>query len=87
MLGCQMPAGALFYGKPRRREDVTFNADLRQLTVQTANRLHELVNSGQTPLAEFTLKCENCSLSNVCLPRQSTGKNSVARYMHELLEP
>ena len=30
MLGMEIPAGALFYGKSRRRQDVVFDAELRR---------------------------------------------------------
>ena len=47
MLGAPVPAGALFYGKPRRRDEVCFDESLRGLTERTAQRLHELLASGQ----------------------------------------
>ena len=74
MLGAAVPAGALFYGKTRKRLDVSFDASLRELTRQTAERLHELVASGVTAPAVYEKKkCDRCSLKNLCLPRMSAG--------------
>lgn len=57
-----VPQGALFYGQTRRRLDVLFDAELRDLTTRTAARLHELIGSGVTPRAVREKKCDACSL-------------------------
>lgn len=70
MLGVAVPAGALFYGRTRRRQDVTFDEPLRELTARTAARLHELLAGGRTPAAIYERrKCERCSLMSQCMPR------------------
>jgi len=81
MLGITVEAGALFYGKTRRREDVVFDARLRGLTEETARELHRLLGSGVTPRAEYGKKCESCSLIEQCLPKMSTARRSVERYL------
>jgi CRISPR-associated exonuclease Cas4 len=48
MLDVDIPAGALFYGKTRRRQDVVFDSDLRRETEDAAQRFHELFESGHT---------------------------------------
>ena len=69
MLNCSIPAGALFYGKTRRRLDVRFDANLRKLTQRTIARLHELIRSRITPPAVYERgKCERCSLIGICMP-------------------
>lgn len=80
MLETHVPAGAIFYGQPRRREQVEFDASLRAQTEATARRLHELIASGKTPPAEPGEKCAACSLLELCMPRMG-GKKSVAAYM------
>jgi CRISPR-associated exonuclease Cas4 len=81
MLEVQVAKGALFYGKTRRREDVVFDGRLRGLTENTASRLHELMEKGLTPKAEYAKKCESCSLLELCLPKASAVKRSVERYL------
>lgn len=68
MLGIQIEHGMLYYGKRRRRTDVTFDPALRELTRATAVRLHALFDSRRTPLAQREKKCESCSLLEICLP-------------------
>ena len=85
MLALAVPAGALFYGRTRRREDVAFNPQLRALTEHTAARLHALVRSGQTPAAVPLPKCRTCSLMNLCLPRATAGSHSAARYLQRAI--
>jgi len=86
MRGIHIAAGALYYGKTRRRRAVTFDAALRELTVATAGRLHRLVEGGDTPDAVYDAgRCANCSLIEACMPRGSAGKRSVANYFERML--
>ncbi len=81
MLNVEIPCGALFYGKTRRRQDVLFDSALRLETEDAANRLHELVKSGDTPKPEYMKKCDSCSLAAVCLPKTIGKRRSVKRYL------
>jgi CRISPR-associated exonuclease Cas4 len=84
MLGVPVPGGALFYGKTRRRCDVSFDATLRALTRETIARAHALFESGVTPAAEYEKKkCESCSLIDLCLPRAPAGR--AQRYFDRAL--
>jgi CRISPR-associated exonuclease Cas4 len=85
MLGVEVPKGALFYGKTRRRVDVVFDADLRRETEEAALHLHALIASGATPRASYDDKCEACSFLSLCLPKATTGRRSVARYLAEVM--
>lgn len=79
MLETNVPAGALFYGKTRRRLEVAFDESLRRITEDAAQRLHELLDSGTTPPAVYAReKCDRCSLKNLCLPGVSMGVGSRA---------
>ncbi|HID28486.1 MAG TPA: CRISPR-associated protein Cas4 [Desulfobacterales bacterium] len=81
MLGVEIPCGALFYGKTRRRRDVDFDHALRQETESAAKRLHALIESGQTPNPVHTPKCKSCSLLNACLPKTIEKRHSVKEYL------
>jgi CRISPR-associated exonuclease Cas4 len=85
MLGVEVPKGALFYGKTRRRVDVVFDAELRRKTEETASRLHDLIASGVTPPAIYDEKCEACSFLSWCLPKATDGSRVVARYLAEVM--
>lgn len=79
-------AGAIFYGKTRRRFDVLFDASLRLLTAQAASRLHEIISSGATPTARREPKCEQCSLLNLCLPDALRPRLTARNYLSRAAE-
>ena len=62
--------GYLFYGKPKRRQEVPLDESLRTLTLQTIEHLHALIRAGITPIASYEKeKCDACSLIDICQPR------------------
>ena len=81
MLNIDVPEGALFYGKTRRRQDVIIDNDLRKETEDAAKRLHELFNSGRTPGPVYRKKCDSCSFISLCLPKTFEKKSSVSSYL------
>jgi len=84
MLHLTVDAGAVFYGRTRRRQDVAFDAELRQETGRLTIRLHELINSHITPKAEYSpRKCNSCSLINACMPKAAGG--SVTSYLADIM--
>jgi CRISPR-associated exonuclease Cas4 len=70
MLQLTIPSGALFYGTTRRRMDVVFDETLRCEVERLAERMHDLHKRRCTPIVEYAPKCDNCSLLEVCLPKQ-----------------
>ncbi|MFP7755229.1 CRISPR-associated protein Cas4 [Thermodesulfobacteriota bacterium B35] len=85
MLSVDIPAGALYYGKKKRRTGVVFDDDLRQTTREAAHNLHVLLDSGQTPVPEYSRRCERCSLVELCLPRAVGKGRRVASYMDRMM--
>ena len=69
MLCVPVPAGAIFYGEPRRRTDVEFSPMLRGRTEDLAATMHRLYAAQETPPALPGKHCDRCSLIDVCLPR------------------
>lgn len=86
MLGRDVPAGALYYGKKKRRVEVVFDKDLRQETADTAGALHTLLSRTITPEPTVTPACESCSFYELCLPQISGKKGKVSKYMEGLLD-
>ena len=86
MLDVEIPAGALFYGKTRRRQDVVFDSALRLETEKTAKRLHELFESEFTPKPVYAKKCDSCSFINLCMPKTCEKKRSVSNYLQAMVE-
>ncbi|QGY39032.1 CRISPR-associated protein Cas4 [Pseudodesulfovibrio cashew] len=84
MLGAVIRDGAIFYGKPRRRERVVFDTPLRSLVEQSCRDMHTMVETAQTPPATHGKRCRGCSLKGACMPK--TGQD-VERYLLKGLEP
>ncbi len=85
MLVIEIGGGALFYGQQRRRKTVPFDAELRRLTEATVDRVHELFRTERTPRAEYSKKCDQCSLMTTCLPKSCTESRSVNKYLAAML--
>lgn len=81
MLNVSVSNGALFYGQPRRRQEVAFDESLRRLVKDTADRLHRLIKEGRTPSAKHEKKCENCSIVHLCLPKHAGQGKSAEKYL------
>ncbi len=86
MLTITLVEGYIFYGKPRRRYEVLFDENLRQQTESLVMRLHEFAEAGKTPAAEYSKKCESCSLINACLPKTAGKKGNVEKYLAKAIE-
>ena len=84
MMNVEIPEGALFYGKTRRRLDVRLDIALRQETEQAAERLHELFESRRTPKPVYAKKCDRCSFVNICLPKALGRNRSVDDYLSQV---
>ena len=85
MILCDIPSGALFYGEPRRREQIEFTPELREEVRTDAAQMHDLYRRGYTPQVKPTKSCNACSLKELCLPRlQKSG--SVQAYLREHME-
>jgi CRISPR-associated exonuclease Cas4 len=84
MTGQSIPEGAIFYGQPRRRLHVEFHAELREKTRMIAGDMHRLYRLGETPSPEFSSKCKNCSLIDICEPKRLT-RGGIGRDWERLL--
>lgn len=80
MLGVPVPAGAIFYGEPRRRTDVDFTPALRTRTELLAATMHRLFAAHETPPAQPAKHCDRCSLIDICLPNGTDRVDVAARW-------
>jgi CRISPR-associated exonuclease Cas4 len=74
MLNISIPHGTLFYGKIKRRTQVELTSSLRQETKDCVRQIRNILERKVTPRIEYSKKCNNCSLYDICLP-QTTGKD------------
>lgn len=66
MMGVDIPAGALFYGATRRRQDVAFTPALRAEVETAVAAIRALLAAGQIPPPAPTPRCRGCSLAAHC---------------------
>lgn len=85
MLCCNIDEGALFYGKTRHREHVTFTQELRDKVITMIREMHDLYKRGYTPVVKKRKACMSCSLKDICLPEIIRGK-PVSTYLLSNLE-
>ena len=86
MLGVPVPRGAIFHLKSKRRREVTFDAALRQQTIDTAQRLHSLLAAGITPPPVLKARCRGCSLLDVCMPHALSEPARFVAYQQRLYQ-
>jgi CRISPR-associated exonuclease Cas4 len=87
MLGSTISRGYLFYGENRRRSEVEFSLELRQLVAGTAAALHAMIDSRETPMAEYLAKrCDACSLIELCQPKSMRFKKGTAAWFSNQLK-
>lgn len=85
MTGAMIPAAALYYWETRRREPVDLTIELRARTRTLAAEMHRLYRARVTPRAAEFKGCRNCSLKDLCLPRQTGGKSAKRYFVTALL--
>lgn len=81
MFDVDVPEGALFYGKTRRRTGVRFDAELRALTSRVAHDTRAMLRRGLTPPPVQMPGCRNCSLAPACRPARLEHPPSVQRWL------
>ena len=87
MFGGTVPEGALFYGQPRRRSVIAFDAALRALTERVAADTRALLAQGRTPRMAYEKKrCDACSLIEICRPRTTGAVRSASAWLSAQLD-
>jgi CRISPR-associated exonuclease Cas4 len=77
--------GFLYYGETRRRIEVKFSEELRNLVKKYSKRMHELYTNGITPLPVFKSHCKSCSLLDICLPDTLSKSQQVGAYLESII--
>ena len=85
MLAAEIPEGAVYYGRLRRRVPVVFAEELRRRTIEAVAEMHRLFARGHTPKAKWTKACKSCSLVEICQPLL-TKHASASVYVREMLK-
>lgn len=83
MLDTNVAQGGFFYAKIRRRVKVEIDVELRKQTEEIIAHVRELITSRQTPAAEYSAKCRNCSLESICMPK-AMSERKLKLYLRNL---
>ncbi|MHB1688596.1 MAG: CRISPR-associated protein Cas4 [Ignavibacteriaceae bacterium] len=86
MLSINVKRGAFFYGKIRRRDVVEIDNELRSQTASIIGSVREIVSKKIVPTADYSAKCRNCSLENICQPK-AMNKKKLNSYIKGLYTP
>lgn len=93
MLNTKIIHGAFFYGKIRRRVVVEIDNELRLQTESIIASVREIVSSKGVhsekkilPAAEYSAKCRNCSLQDICQPK-AMNRRKLQQYIKGLYAP
>ena len=87
MFATNVPEGALYYGKTRRRHVVAFDEKLRGLTAQVAHDARALIESGETPGPVYERKkCGSCSLLELCRPKRLMRRTDIAAWINRQID-
>jgi CRISPR-associated exonuclease Cas4 len=86
MMITHVKRGAFFYGKIRRRVQVEIDEELRKQTEEIIAAVHKIVSQKKVPGAKYSVKCRNCSLEEMCMPKAMNEKK-LKQYLEGLYAP
>ncbi len=86
MFGLEVPRGAIFHARSKRRREVEFTGDLRRLTVEAIQAVHRLIEENEVPRAVYKPQCTECSLFDYCLPEITSAPPILAQAAREVFD-
>ena len=86
MFGLEVPRGAIFHARSKRRREVEFTVDLRRLTVEAIQAVHRLIEENEVPRAVYKPQCTECSLFDYCLPEITSAPPILAQAAREVFD-
>ena len=79
VFGLDIPKGAIFHARSKRRREVEFTEELRRFTEQAIEALHRLIQEEAVPQALHKPQCSECSLFDHCLPEITSAPPTLGR--------
>ena len=68
MTGQEIPCGAIYHFKSRRRREVVFDQSLRDAVAKAVQDIREMLVTKRLPPPLNDKRCEHCSLQESCMP-------------------
>lgn len=69
MYDIRIPQCMLYYGSVNTRKVIELDQSLREYTQACVTEMHRIYRTGQTPQAEWSPHCQNCSIKDICMPK------------------
>jgi len=87
MFQTEIPVGYIFYGKNRRRMEVSIDEQLRKVTKLVIIKARAMKDAGITPSAEYDgRKCDACSLLDLCKPKAMRFQRGASSWFTKHLQ-
>lgn len=83
MLGCKVTSAEFFYNETKRRTKIEITEAVKDRVESLSAEMHKVYSEKITPKAEGGKHCKSCSLVDICMPRLTSKKASVANYIEK----
>lgn len=84
MLGLPVMQGAIFHASSHRRREVSITPALRELVIQTAEAIRQMLAAGRLPPPVNDARCKECSLQEICQPQALGSRARQAALRQQL---
>lgn len=79
-------SGALFYFASKKRLLVSFDAAVKDLVIDTTNKVREIIKNSIVPAPIFDARCPNCSLIDICQPQMISNTDGIESELDALFK-
>ncbi|MDR4488276.1 MAG: CRISPR-associated protein Cas4 [Nitrospirales bacterium] len=90
MTGQEVPRGAIYHFKSRRRREVMFDQPLRDAVAEATQAIREMLENKRVPPPVNDNRCEHCSLHESCMPAvlgEQERAHALARGLFTVQDP
>ncbi len=84
-LQCNLDYSYLFYNQTKKRKKIEITSELRELVISIADDMQRLFAERITVAATSYKNCRLCSLKEICMPRLTKKKKSIANYINSYI--
>lgn len=81
---CKIEHSYLYYHSTKKREKVEISQELKDEVYSLCLQMHKLYKNRKLPAAEYSSKCNKCSLYDVCMPNLKISKGQISKYIKDM---
>lgn len=86
MTGKPVRRGAVFHFASRRRREIEIDTRLRETVLETVTGIRDVQQSGKIPPPVNDMRCDQCSLKNICQPAAIAFRTAIDNAQGALFE-